>query len=330
VFVGSYEEGFDGTLWAIDAATGEQVLAVTVPSDWIFSSPTVHEGSVYVGSNDDTLYALDAGIEGSSEGSRVTLGTLGHTDAWNGGDPEPDPGTVLGTVTDTADESVADAEVALLDDGETIAESETDADGAYSLDAAPGTYDLVVEAAGFEPFADDVTVEAGTETERDVTLTPTEGTVFGVVTDTANESVADAEVALLDDGETVAGTETDTDGAYSLDVAPGTYDLAVEAAGFGPFAEEVTVEAGAETERDATLGPPALPGGEGPPQDLDGDGLYEDLDGDDEFDIADVQTLFENLGSGVLEEHPAAFDFAGHDPEKVTIFDVQALFSRLD
>ena len=44
----------------------------------IESSPTVADGTVYVGSNDGNLYALDAGVEGSSEGSRVLLETLGH------------------------------------------------------------------------------------------------------------------------------------------------------------------------------------------------------------------------------------------------------------
>jgi len=48
----------------------------------IFASPTVVDGTVYVGSADDNLYALDAGVEGSSEGSRVQLGTLGHHGEW--------------------------------------------------------------------------------------------------------------------------------------------------------------------------------------------------------------------------------------------------------
>jgi len=44
---------------------------------YIASSPLVADGTVYVGASDG-LYALDAGISGSSEGSRALLGTLGH------------------------------------------------------------------------------------------------------------------------------------------------------------------------------------------------------------------------------------------------------------
>jgi outer membrane protein assembly factor BamB/chitodextrinase len=47
-------------------------------SGFIESSPTVVDGTVYIGSNDGNLYAVEAGVEGSSEGSRVKLGTLGH------------------------------------------------------------------------------------------------------------------------------------------------------------------------------------------------------------------------------------------------------------
>jgi len=40
------------------------------------------DGTVLVGSNDGILYAVDAGVSGSSEGSRVMLGTLGHHSQW--------------------------------------------------------------------------------------------------------------------------------------------------------------------------------------------------------------------------------------------------------
>jgi outer membrane protein assembly factor BamB len=56
VYVGSR----DATLYAVDAATGEQEWAFTQPSDRVRSSPTVADGTVYVGSGDSTLYAVDA------------------------------------------------------------------------------------------------------------------------------------------------------------------------------------------------------------------------------------------------------------------------------
>jgi len=50
----------DGTLHAVDAATGDQEWAFTEPSDVVNSSPTMVDGTVYVGSHDETLYAVDA------------------------------------------------------------------------------------------------------------------------------------------------------------------------------------------------------------------------------------------------------------------------------
>lgn len=57
VYVGS--EG-DGTLYAVDAVTGDQKWAFTEPSDWVGTSPIVVDGTVYIGSFDTTLYAVDA------------------------------------------------------------------------------------------------------------------------------------------------------------------------------------------------------------------------------------------------------------------------------
>ena len=85
----------------------------------------------------------------------------------------------------------------------------------------------------------------------------------------------------------------------------------------------------------AETGPKDLPlqpvVGTNPPQDLDNDGLYEDIDGDDEFDIFDVQALFENLDSDAVQNNPEEFNFnEDENPEEVGIFDVQALFNRLE
>jgi subtilisin family serine protease len=72
---------------------------------------------------------------------------------------------------------------------------------------------------------------------------------------------------------------------------------------------------------------PTMPGNEDPPEDVDGDDLYEDVDGDGAFDILDVQTFFNHLGDGMMDEHGWAFDYAGTGT--VDIFDVQALYTDL-
>lgn len=70
-------------MYALDAESGEETWAFETGYQ-VWSSPTVDNGSVFVGSGDGTLYALDAEEEGSSEDTRVNLGTLGHHDEWAG------------------------------------------------------------------------------------------------------------------------------------------------------------------------------------------------------------------------------------------------------
>jgi subtilisin family serine protease len=74
--------------------------------------------------------------------------------------------------------------------------------------------------------------------------------------------------------------------------------------------------------------PPAVVGNSAP-QDLDGDGTYEDVDGDGEFTVRDVQLLFQHRDDDAVRTHADAFNFAGADPERVTLADVQAHFEKL-
>ncbi len=64
------------------------------------------------------------------------------------------------------------------------------------------------------------------------------------------------------------------------------------------------------------------------PEDIDGDGLYEDLTGDGTVTVADVQTLFENLHTPEIQDNAWAYNFSESSPARVTVFDVQALFTR--
>jgi len=52
------------------------------PGGAVRTSPTVVDGTVYVGGPDGRVYALDPPVEESSVGSRVRLGTLGHRGDW--------------------------------------------------------------------------------------------------------------------------------------------------------------------------------------------------------------------------------------------------------
>jgi outer membrane protein assembly factor BamB len=63
-----------GTLWALDAQTGELEWLFEAESG-IESSPTYHDGTVYVGSNDNKLYAIDAS-NGKQRWNFTTDGTI--------------------------------------------------------------------------------------------------------------------------------------------------------------------------------------------------------------------------------------------------------------
>jgi hypothetical protein len=80
--------------------------------------------------------------------------------------------------------------------------------------------------------------------------------------------------------------------------------------------------------RDTPTVPPIR--GEKSPQTVDGDPQLEDIDGNGKLDIFDVQQLFVNLESTVVQSHANAFDFDHDDSDTVDIFDVQALFKSLD
>lgn len=64
-----------------------------------------------------------------------------------------------------------------------------------------------------------------------------------------------------------------------------------------------------------------------PATDTNGDGLLNDVNGDGQFNIFDVQAMYENFNEPVVQNHTQFFDFNGDNV--VNIFDVQNLFERV-
>lgn len=72
--------GFGNIMYAVDIETGQEEWAFETDSRNM-TPPIVVDGTLFFGA-DNTLYAVDAGVSGSSEGSRTRLGTYGHHDDW--------------------------------------------------------------------------------------------------------------------------------------------------------------------------------------------------------------------------------------------------------
>lgn len=217
VFVGSADE----SVYALDAATGNEQWAFETGST-VQSSPTVVDGTVFIG-NSESLYALDAGVEGSSEDSRVNLGTLGHHHGWTGGEPDgsdpPADGLVVGSVTDAGGVPLEAATIEAEEtEGESIVTTETDNDGAYTLEL-PGdaTYALTAEKDGFDPSSETVAVEPeGTHTVE-FTLVETEYPLEAL--EPTVESLLESTEGRLDDSSAAAADVflEYTDDVFGLD-----------------------------------------------------------------------------------------------------------------
>lgn len=331
VFIGSH----NGTVYGIDIDSGDDSWEYET-DDSVWSSPTVVDGTLYVGSDDGRLYALDVPVEGSSDGTRVNLGTLGHHHGWTGfSDPEPEMGTVSGTVTDEDDDQeIEGSTVELVADGVVITSTETDTAGEFSLAAMPGTYDLTVAAFGYESHERQVTIEDGEETVENVQLTPLETvTVSGTVTDPVDDGRGETTVSFFHECELIDSTTTDTDGGYSIELVPAAYRAVVvspEGDGYLTHNEAIDIEAAMTYDIQLTEGPPPLPGYEKPPtQAITDDEYYEDVTGDGNFNIEDVQVFFEQYTADEVTTHPQFYDFSGLNEESLSIFDVQGLFRRL-
>ncbi|SNR43270.1 outer membrane protein assembly factor BamB family protein [Halorubrum vacuolatum] len=167
VFVG----GGEGSVYALDADAsffGDRQWRFEPVSPWgFFSSPTVADGTVYIADWDDpgTVYALSAGVDGSSEDSRTSLGTLGHNNDWaeaQSGTINPDTGTLTGRVTGPDDDSLEAAEINVVDSetGDLEATATTDTDGEYSIERIDeGTYEVVIKKSGFDRVRKKLSIE---------------------------------------------------------------------------------------------------------------------------------------------------------------------------
>jgi outer membrane protein assembly factor BamB len=240
VFIGSN----DGSVYALDAADGSLVWEFDTGGS-VLSSPTVVDGVVFVG-GPDGLYALYGGVDGSSDGTRVTLGTLGHHHTWADEPPQSLLTRISGTVMDAeTGDPVPDVDLFLAssdqahvalglieqfpDNAAPAAELEdattatTDGNGAYALPAIdPGEYCILVVPPAdtdYQPtLVSAVTVTRGEDRVEDVELAtyplacldPTTDQLLVGSRERLDASTATAAEVFLDGAEVLGDQAVDT------------------------------------------------------------------------------------------------------------------------
>ncbi len=117
-----------------------------------------------------------------------------------------------------------------------------DDSGRYRNEHVPkGPAKLVIQAPGYEPFERDVKVAPGERVSLPATLKslPPPSQVRGVVRSFGGQAIV-AKVRVEPLG---VETTTDTTGAFQVDVAPGTYEVTIEAPGYQTQRRQVRVDA---------------------------------------------------------------------------------------
>lgn len=145
LFVGANSGGF----YALDARTGQPMWEQNIGT-WVSAGPAVSGNTVVVGAFDGNLYAFTPGGTPAKAWPVVT----GKVTNKDGGVP------------------VADAGVLVVQDGNIIGTTSTDANGNYrfGIEAGPGTYTIQSSQLGFATSAKEVEVKATGATGIDLEI----------------------------------------------------------------------------------------------------------------------------------------------------------------
>ena len=162
--------------------------------------------------------------------------------------PLPGPRTLVGFVADQLDRPIAGAEVYITSQGLT---TQTGPDGSFRFnDIKPGRYQIGARKLGYYPQGQQVEVgdnggatafwltSRGPFTLPTIVSSAARGGLSGVVGDTAYKIIEGARIWVLASDRR---TESDSTGAFFLDLKPGRYMVRVERPGYGSKLVSVTI-----------------------------------------------------------------------------------------
>lgn len=166
----------------------------------------------------------------------------------------PNPGAVAGTVL-AGGNPAAGATVDLFQGTTLLASTVTSSDGTYTLTGiSPGTYTVRVTLTGYQIASVGVTVTAGATTTIDISLLSAQGTISGHVQTALLTPISGATIEVIDGGNVIASTTTDTQGDYTVSgLAPITYTVRAVSPGYQTTTQSATVVAASITTADFTL-----------------------------------------------------------------------------
>ncbi|HEY6390067.1 MAG TPA: S8 family serine peptidase, partial [Bryobacteraceae bacterium] len=135
-------------------------------------------------------------------------------------------GGIVGQVVDNTGTPIASATVTVVGQTSVVTAPDPDADGLFRVPnlGAGLTYTLVTSAMGFAPVTMKAAVVAGADTTVTIVMGATTGEFHGIVSGVGGP-IPGVVVQALSGGLVQVAAVTDSTGAYSLLVAPGTFDL---------------------------------------------------------------------------------------------------------
>ena len=212
-------------------------------------------------------------LSGLTEGSyQITASATGHSsqtltvNVSPGGTTKqglvlaPIPGTISGTVKDSATSIAIGGATVCISTGGTCSSSSTTTagDGRYTLgNVAPGTYTVTASDTGYATQSDaTVAVLTGATTTKGFALVPQPGSITGTVTDSVTHAAIAGATVSYPPGTGSTTTTTAGDGTYTLsNVFEGSYSVTTSATNYTPQTTTVTVSPGATTAQTFALVP---------------------------------------------------------------------------